>query len=264
MHMKIRHDMHMHTHLSVCCVEKDIHIPENIISLAEEMKLHTLGFSDHMWTNSAITPSAFYAEQDFRQIELLKDILADIDTPVRISVGCEADMPAPGIFTVTPESVESLDHVLLACSHFHMKDFIEQPETNNPKDVAKHLLRHFRAGAEADFITAIAHPFFPLGHIHNYDKIIAAISDAELIDACGIAAENNIAMEITTAYLPGSKGFEFSYETPLRILECAKKASCSFVCGSDAHDPDRQKELLQLEQFINDLQLTERDFIAPM
>ncbi len=258
--MRITHDLHIHTYLSTCCGDKINQTPRAILALAEEMGVTTIGFSDHVWANPGVPPSDWYRPQDENQIRRLREDLVALETDVRVLVGCEADMRAPGAFGITPELAADLDHVLLACSHFHMRDFVAQPESAAPRDVARHLLAFFISGVTSGLATSIAHPFLPLGHIEQLDAIIATISDGEFAEAFGVAGEHGVGLEITTGFLPGIDG-PFSLETPLRFLTLAKQAGCHFTCGSDAHTPARQRELPQLTVLVDALGLTEDDLL---
>jgi len=255
MPMRIQHDLHTHTYLSVCCREKEAQRPALMIRLAEQMGLHTFGFSDHLWMHPAIPPSDFYASQGVTQIARLRDDLASIDTPLRILVGCEADMVAPGRFGITPEFAASLDYVLLACSHFHMREFVAQPDSAAPADVARHVLAFFRSAVDSRLATVIPHPFIPYGFKENYREILACIPDAAFIDAFGLAAEQGVGIEIHPGHLDpaplqaapdGSAGGMTS--PSVRMLALAKQAGCRFTFGTDAHGPAAQRRLPELAQ----------------
>ncbi len=178
--MKLNHDLHIHTYLSACCSAKDRHKPAAILSLAEEMGVETIGFSDHIWMNPHVQPSDWYRPQDESHIDRLRQDLQGLNSNVRMLVGCEADMIAPGKFSITPEFAEKLDHVLLACSHFHMTDFVEQPVSKTPQELARHMLKFFNSAVQSGLATAIPHPLFPIGYLEMYDAAI------ELDPGCGI------------------------------------------------------------------------------
>jgi len=154
-----------------------------------------------------------------------------------------------------------LDYVLLACSHFHMREFVEQPTTDSPHDVGKHLLKFFISGVRSGLATCVAHPFLPCGHMDRFDDIISNISDAEFADAFAVAAEQHVGVEITTGFLPPNHGIPFSIETPTRFLSIAKQAGCRFSFGSDAHNPDQQRRLPELARFVRIIGLTENDLL---
>lgn len=231
----ITHDLHVHTYLSACCPDKDRHRPAAILAEAWRLGRNRIGFSDHLWVNPRLEPSEWYRPQDERQIARLRADLAAVESPVRVLIGGEAETVAPGCFSLTPEFAESLDYVNLACSHFHMKDFVAQPRVETARGLGLHALEFFRSAAGSGLADVIVHPFLLMGHFERYDQAIAALTDAELTDAFRLAAENGVALEITPGFLPSAKGGQWSLETPLRILSLARSAGCCFTFGSDAH-----------------------------
>ena len=144
--MKIEQDLHIHSYLSSCCSKKDEQTPGNIISRAEQMQLTTIGFADHLWVNPSLTPSGWYSSQGETQISRLHSDLEGIHSDIRVLVGCEAEMIAPGKYGLSAAFAEGFDFVLLSCSHFHMKDFVEQPQGDTVRDLADHAMRFFRSG----------------------------------------------------------------------------------------------------------------------
>ena len=260
--MKILHDLHVHTYLSACCRDRENMTPAKILAEAAARGGQLVGFSDHIWMNKDVPASGWYRPQDATQIRRLRNDLAALEehTSVRVSVGCEADMRAPGEFSITPEFAACLDHVLLSCSHFHMKDFVEQPADTTPRAVAEHLVRFFISGVESGLATSIAHPFLPVGDTERLDAILGSLSDAELTDALGVAAERRVALEITVGFLPKpAPQPSFSLETPLRLLTLAREAGCRFTFGTDAHDMDALGSLSRLQPLVDRLGLTAAD-----
>lgn len=262
----IDHDLHVHTYLSDCCGDKANHRPAKILAVAEDMGLCTLGFADHVWANPDIEPSGWYRPQDESQVLRLREDLASVSTGVRVLVGCEADMTAPGKFGITPEFAETLDFVLLACSHFHMRGFVEQPASDTPRDVAAHTMKFFVSAVESGLATAIPHPFMPGGYQSRFDDVVAAISGPEFLDAFGRAAEKGVAIEITTSFLPPEpehpeQSAAWSIETPMRFLELAKRAGCRFTFATDAHNLAALEGLRKLDLFVDALGLTEENVL---
>lgn len=244
--MTFDHDIHLHTWLSSCCAAKDAHHPGPMLEIAAEMGLHTVGFADHVWANPELSPSPWYAPQGPGQADLLRGELAGVSTSLRVLVGCEAETVAPGQFGIDKAFAETLDFVLLAASHFHMREFVAQPESDSPRHLARHMMDFFRSAAASGLATAIAHPLLPLGYFEVFDRAVETISGGEFQDAFGLAREKGVALEITLAYIPGDNRVH-SIETPVRILEEARRAGCFFTLGSDAHSPGRQKKLPDLD-----------------
>ena len=260
----IRHDLHLHTYLSACCSDKENHRPERILAKAEELGLETVGFADHVWQNPGLEPSDWYRPQDARQIERLREDLSGISTPVRVLVGCEAEMIAPGKFGIAPEFAEQLDFILLACSHLHMREFVAQPKSDGPRDIAEHLLLLFRGAVESGLATAIPHPFLPCGHTEKLDQIIASTSDRELEDAFGIAADRSVAIEVSAPMWrlkDEIDGLCSSGESLLRLLSIAKRAGCKFTFASDAHCLDEVVRVLSIAPCVEAIGLSENDIL---
>ncbi|MHC4252564.1 MAG: PHP domain-containing protein [Planctomycetota bacterium] len=158
----IDHDLHVHTHLSSCCHDKTNHRPEAILRVAAEMKIATVGFADHLWANPRLQTTDWYRAQGEAQIVRLREDLAGIATDVRVLVGCEAETVAPGAFGITPECARELDFVLLACSHFHMRELVAQPPRADARGIAVHARDFFVSAAGSGLATAIPHPLMPL------------------------------------------------------------------------------------------------------
>ncbi len=228
----------------------------NIIRLAEDMGVCVVGFADHIWENKSAEPSDWYRPQDENNILRLRSELLEISSQIQTLAGCEADTAAPGIFSISAEFAEKLDYVLLSCSHFHMRDFVEQPASHAPEDIARQLMKFFVSGVGSGLASSIAHPFVPFGHTEKFDSIIKEISDSEFLDAFGEAASRGVGLEITTKFLP-DEGNVFSIETPVRMLSLAKQAGCLFTFGTDAHNPECQRKLYELEYFSSILELSE-------
>jgi len=260
--LKVNHDIHVHTYLSACCPDKAGQRPENILRVAEQMALATVGFADHMWLNHDIEPNDWYGPQDENQIVRLREDLSSVSTDLRVLVGCEAEMIAPGKFGVTSKFADNLDFVLLSCSHFHMKGFVAQPRSDSPRDVAQHMLSFFASGVSSGLATSIAHPFMPLGYVQQYDAVIAAISDAAFLDAFGMAAEHGVGLEVSPIFLPPAAApTRWNPDTPVRFLRLAKEAGCKFTFGTDAHEPAALRRLSDVAHIASQVGITEEDLL---
>ncbi len=245
-------DLHVHTYLSACCSSKAEQQAAAILARAAAMGLSAIGFADHAWLNPAIAPSDWYRPQDAAHLRRIRDDVAALAAPppVRCLFGCEADTQAPGRFGITPNDVDRLDFVLLSCSHFHMKDFVEQPTDDSPEAIGRHLLKFFRSAVNSGLPTAIAHPFLPFGFKDRFDTVIASIPDSEFSEAFGQAAAASVALEVTTSFLPPVDGSGWSLETPTRFLRLAREAGCRFTFGTDAHTATAQQRLPLLQPLI--------------
>lgn len=259
--MLIDHDLHIHTVLSSCCGDSK-QTPENIINLANELGLKKIGFADHTWENPVLEPSEWYANQNGSRIDELARIVraSAIESP-SILIGCEAETLSHGKFSISQDFAATLDYVVLATDHFHFTDLVEQPADYSAATFGRHLLEMFRAGAVAPFKNIVlAHPCLPLGFMNLYEAIVDTISDNEFLDTFAVAAEHNVALEITLSFFPdAARNRDFSRSVPVRVLSLAKQAGCKFVFGSDAHSLVRLQRIHELDFFVKELALERAD-----
>lgn len=252
-------DMHIHSFASLCCQDEN-QTPENIIPLLAGMDYKKIGFADHVWISKDVKPSNFYKAQNGKKHLELYKFIHSRKWELEVFVGCECDMTAPGVFGITPEFKEKMDYVVMATDHFHMTGFVKQPAEKTPECLGHHMLDFFLSAVKSKIPNILVHPFFPYGYIELYDKAIASLSDAELSDAFALAAANNIGIEINKCYLPNPQGeLFFSLETPLRVLQLAKEAGCTFTLGSDSHSLGGFFVLDKLQTIAKSLGLTKED-----
>ncbi len=257
--MKILSDMHIHTDLSRCCRSPE-QTMENVIKTWSKGGIKKIGLADHVWDSPEYPASVWYEPMDGSANLQLHDVIHARQWDIEILVGCEADTQAPGVFGITHELKNNLDYVMMSASHFHMKEFMEQPVDTSPRGIAEHMLAFFVSAVSSGLADAIVHPLFPFGYDSTYEAAITSLSDAELTDAFGIAAENNVGIEINPCFLPNpARGRIFSPETPIRVFSLAKAAGCKFTFGSDAHAPEEFHNLQRLQKIADALNLTEND-----
>lgn len=246
--MIIDHDLHVHTILSSCCHDS-FQTPRNIIEYYEHTDVRLVGFADHVWQNPAISPNEWFSDQGPVRLNATIKAMKRLNSPIKILRGCEADTLGPGRCSITRKFAETLDYVILATNHFHFVDLVMQPEYPTPRGIAEHMAMMFLAGVDSGLATIIPHVFIPMGYGDLYDQSVAAISDQRFLNLFGRAAEKNIAIEITLAYLPPpeeSPRHSWSLETPVRVLSLARDAGCKFTFGSDAHHFSCLRQLKQL------------------
>jgi histidinol phosphatase-like PHP family hydrolase len=251
--------MHIHTDISSCCRSPKQTL-ENVVKNCLANGIKKIGLADHVWNSDTAPPSKWYKPMDGSGNLRLHETVHSRKWDLEILVGCEADTQAPGVFGITWKLKEKLDYVVLSASHFHMKEFVAQPTDTSPRGIAEHMLEFFISTVSSGLPDAIVHPLFPFGYDSSYEAAIASLSDAELTDAFGIAAENNVGIEINPCSLPNpARGRIFELETPLRVFSLARTAGCKFTFGSDAHAPEEFKNLQRLQFFADELNLTKED-----
>ncbi|NMA95947.1 MAG: PHP domain-containing protein [Clostridiales bacterium] len=232
----ISHDIHIHTHLSSCSSDPEA-TPENYIRLAKELGIEVLGFSDHFWDSNVEGASDWYRPQNFEHIMQIKDMMPEDTLGVKVLIGCETEYCGDGKLGITREVAEKLDFVLVPTSHVHMKGFTVPAWINKPKDVANIMVEYFKDVTQYDFVTGLAHPFYPLSY-KNVDEIVGCISDEELQECFGMAQEADMSIEINTCNLPSTKDAEtdlYHDDVYINMYNIAKKMGCKFHLGTDAH-----------------------------
>ncbi len=253
--MKIEADLHIHTTLSACCSDST-QTPENLKRYLPELGIRRFALTDHVWANPAIPPSAWYRPQNGDAILKLKNIFAEKN----ILTGCEAEMQAPGVFGITPDFREKMDIVLIASDHFHMKEFVQQPAEKTPQAIAKHMMDFFRSAAYSGLADILCHPLWPYSFTDVYPECIAALSDGELEDAFGLAAENNAALELNGTVIRKAYSFGPAWVDAMRrIFLLAKDAGCKFTPGSDSHDRERFSVYEDIRIFADEAGITDND-----
>ena len=260
--MIVDHDIHVHTKLSACCSDPAA-TPFNAIARAADAGLKTIGFANHLWDRAIPGASDWYSPQDLAHIlSIRKEIPADT-RGVRVLVGCETEYCGGGKVGISPEAARQLDYVLIPFSHTHMNGFVV-PDGTTAGDLPALLTRRFREVVTLGLATGIAHPFYPLGFGEHIDEIMAAISDADLEDCFGRAAEARTSIEFYLGMFPGpggSKSGGLHDETFLRVLGIAKRMGCLFHFGSDAHDLSGVGGVRRLEPYARQLGITREDIL---
>ena len=158
--MKITHDFHVHTKLSICANETAT--VENYIAHAKRLGLKKIGFSDHFGAKDIPNARGFYRAHPYEHNAQLKDTLSALKEPdIQFYFGCETEYHTPKRdIALTEEEAEKFDFITVPNSHTHMvmpKDYIGNYE--------KHIAFMIQAYEDilnsplARYVTAMAHPF---------------------------------------------------------------------------------------------------------
>ena len=258
--MKIQHDFHVHTHLSICANETAT--VENYIAHAKRLRLKKIGFSDHFGAGDIPGARGFYRAHPYEHNAELKETLANINEPgIQFYFGCETEYHTPkSDIALTEEEAEKFDFILVPNSHTHMimpKDYIG----NYDKHVA------FMIEAYEDilnsklsrYVTAMAHPFDICCCTYASKVLIERISDDTFRRLFDKTAKKNIAFEINVSYSKNMTPEELADDCHIRMFRLAKECGCKFIFGSDAHD-SKQHEFYQNATILADiLELKESD-----
>ena len=262
----LTHDIHTHTHLSLCCSEPGI--ADTYIEDAENRGLKIFGFSDHFWDENVSLPgnSHFYTVQNFEHIMQIKNELTRKSDKVKVLIGAESDFCFGKVLGVTEKVAEQLDFLLIPHSHTHMLDFVMPREYDN--DIPKHsdyLVSSFLALCEhpmAKYVTAVAHPFLPVCKDAEYKaRILDAISDERFIECFEALRASGMGFEINTGFMGRLTDEELINHPYMRVLKLAKKCGCKFSFGSDAHGLKALGSIEKAPIVMCEMGITDEDFI---
>ncbi len=258
--MKISHDLHIHTKLSVCA--KPEATLEMYLDTAREKGLTTLGFTDHLWDDTyEHVCRGFYKIQNVERVLSLKEELRPTEG-IELYLGCEAEYdPIRQGVALSPENAEKFDFVIVPTSHTHMvmpKDLYEPMEKHKQfmLDAWKNVLEC----EVAKYVTAMAHPFQPVCCPYGWEPMIEYITDDEYKYAFDMAAKKDVAIEINLSGLRWKKNENIEASPLMRMFRIAKSCGCTFTFGSDSHNVGGHEGYLRAAEHISTLlELREAD-----
>ncbi len=238
----IKHDIHIHTHLSSC--GDRFAFMADYIKEARQLGFETLGFSDHAWDDNIKGSSDWYAPQTYKRLAERYEEIKNIDTEgINILLGAEGEY-ADMLLGISDEAVYYTDYILVPHSHTHMKGFVLPDECgDNPEKHAKYLVDSFISlcgHKKRNLFFGIVHPMCPIGKKVNETKeIYSFISDEMLIECAQAAKEAKVALELNLSCAKHFINAENSEDNVYkRFFTACKNAGCKFFLGSDAHSID--------------------------
>lgn len=260
--MQIRHDFHIHTHLSRCA--KETATVEGYLDHAKRLGLRKLGFSDHFWDEKIEGANTFYQPQNLAHVLSLKPTLeAAAAEGIQLFFGCETEYdPVHHGVAITEETAEQFDFILVPNSHTHMmmpKDFYQPYE--------KHIEFMINAFHEildspvSRYITAIAHPFEAVACPYDKTILIDMISDDTFKRLFSKSAEKNVAFEINVSSMLHKTPEQIESAPQMRMFRIARDCGCKFIFGSDAHGMQSHSRYENATLVANLLALTPDDIV---
>ena len=158
--MRINHDFHIHTNLSLCAAETVT--AEHYINKAKELGLNKIGFTNHMWDEN-IQPflNRSYKIQTVPYNLELRDELKTLDKQgIKVYFGAEAEFhPIYGV-ALTEENAEKFDYIIVPNSHTHMTmdKSLYKPYEKHAEFMVE-AYEKIIGSAVSRHILAMAHPF---------------------------------------------------------------------------------------------------------
>ncbi len=274
--MKVNHDFHIHTKLSLCAPDKTGTV-ENYVKSAKKQGLNKLGFADHFWGSEPgdpkyyesvkMNPNNYYLTQNYEYISQIKPELEKYkDEAVELYFGAECEYdPFKKSIAVSREQVESFDFLIVPNSHTHMM----MPESYY-EPYEKHIDFMFDAFYNilncefSRYITSIAHPFRAVAPPYDRTILNKMISDDRYKKAFDAAANKNIALEINVFSIVKENPDDITkLDEDIRMFRLAKECGCKFTFGSDAHIITEHTNYTNADKIAQILGLSEND-IAPI
>ena len=237
------HDIHFHTHLSACAKAESV--LKAMISALKNCGITTAGTADHVWDPKVPGSSNWYAPQNIDHVLAIHKEYAALSDDERAGIklyfGCETEYVGQGRVSMTPESAELFDFILVPPHHFHMKNFVRPADLEDAAAVRKLMFERFMECCNISFVFGIAHPFTVLGYDGRTDEILSGYRDEDYREAFSFAAAQNKSIEINVSSLhrEGRKDSEGLHAEYRRMMTVAGECGCKFHLGSDAHDISR-------------------------
>jgi len=234
--MKIKHDFHIHTSLSICADETAT--LDNYIENAKKFGLEKIGISNHFWDSVIPIGDEFYRIQDYAHVSELKpEIEAKRTDGLKIYFGCETEYDLKrGDVAISEETAEKFDFILVPNSHTHItmpKDLYEPRESH-----MNYMIKAYEDiinSKISKYITAIAHPFEAVGCPYDNEILINMIPDDTFKRLFDKTAQKGIAFEINTYSMNDKTKEKIDRCAQIRMFNLAKASGCKFIFGSDAH-----------------------------
>ncbi len=262
MRYMVDHDLHIHSHLSLCSNDAR-QSTEAILRYGEENGLCTLCLTDHMW-DSAVPLACgmdFYERQDYDHIAAALPLPGS--DKVRFLFGCEIDLDRHLTLGISRALMEKLDFIIIPTTHLHMSGFTCEG-SEGVAERAKLWCSRLAAVLDMDLPfgkVGIAHLTCELMHRGHHIEVLRAIPREEYHRLFAKAAAVRVGIELNF------NSFAYSgadLETMLLPYRIAKEEGCTFYFGSDAHHPDGLAAArANFEHIVDLLGLTEEDKFRP-
>lgn len=259
--MKIAHDFHVHTHLSVCAKESATIL--HYANTAKKLGFTKIGFADHFWDEKCGEPwNNFYARQGLDHVLELKKELATADFgKTKVYFGCETEYnPITKAPAITEAVAEQFDFVIVPNSHTHMmmpKELYEPYEKH--KDFMIEAYYNIINSDVSKYILSMAHPFEAVCCPYDNEILMKLISDDEYRRIYDATAKKGIAVEINTSGVKNDREAILTSDK-FRGFRLAKECGCKFTFGSDSHTDKGHDDYADITAiFAEELGLSEND-----
>lgn len=237
MQFPIDHDLHCHTHLSLCSNDPNQSV-ERILAFAKAHGYKTQCITDHLWDNLVPGPNSFYRSQDVAHVG--QNLPLPRDDQVRLVFGCETEYCGGSKLTLDLINYDKFDFIVIPPNHFHMKGHVRPDGYDSEEKIADLLVARLEELNELDL------PWRKVGIAHmtcslifsegDQYKVYEAVDERRFRRAMRLFASRGAGIEINlSCFKPGWRDHE---DAQLRLYRLAAEEGCKFYVASDAHHPD--------------------------
>lgn len=263
---KFDHDYHIHSHISLCSNDPE-QSNERILQYAKDNGLSEIVLTDHFWDEKIPKAPDWYKKQNLAHVK--QALPLPKDEKVRFLFGAETEFPRYCQVSLSKETFDEFDFVIIPTTHLHMRGLTITEEDYQSSDARSRLW-----GSRMDALLDLDLPFRKIGIAHlacplfdnrsrqHYLDSLASIPDEDMERVFDKAAKVGVGIELNAGDMDFKDGEE---DTVLRMFRIAKAMGCKFYCGSDAHHPkslDRAKAIFDRALPILDLSENDRFYIG--
>lgn len=265
MKYQIDHDLHCHSHLSLCSSDPDMN-PRTILEHAKKEGYVMQAITDHYWDEALPGANDWYGIQDTEHIR--EDLPFPTDTgDVKFLFGVETELRYDGTVGVSPEKLDDYSFIVIPPNHLHIRDMTNPGMEHTAENLADCFTKRL------EMLTKMKLPWHKIGIAHLnfiYDgdasrHALDLMDRDHMMEIFRDFAKKGVGIELNSAcFEEDPLGWENVADSHLRLFAMARDAGCKFYCGSDCHkynrliDPAHSLETV-LQPVIDRLELTEAD-----
>lgn len=260
----VDHDLHCHTHLSLCSGDPSM-TPQAIADHGIKEGYKAVCITDHYWDESLPDVDTWYQQQNTQHVTSDYPFHADTEN-VRLMLGCETEFLEDGRVGISPDKYDLFSFIIIPPNHLHLRD-ITCPSAERTVEGLSEVYTD-----RLDRISKLSLPWHKVGIAHlnwlyegELSRLVLEQMDSDrLSEIFKRFAVNGAGIELNGSCFSEEMQWPAKKESHLKLLKIARDAGCKFYCGSDAHTVadlnDPQYELKRcLEPVITMLELTEKD-----
>ena len=237
MRFPIAHDLHCHTHLSLCSVDPEQSVG-NILKFAKTHGYTTQCITDHLWDPLVPGASSFYTPQHIEHVS--QSLPLPKDEQVRLVFGCETEYCGGTKLGLDPRSYDKFDFIVIPPNHYHMKGLVRPHDCDSEEKIADLLVTRLEELSRIDL------PWYKVGIAHitcslifkegDQYKVYEVVDEKRFRAVMRVLAHLGAGIEINlSCFAPDWRAHE---EAMLRLYRLAGEEGCKFYLASDAHHPD--------------------------